>query len=440
MKRPRWSLLILVLAACWTLLPVQAEGETTAQTVYWIPIEQSIEQGLAQFLKRSFAEAEEEGASAIILEMDTLGGEVQAALEIGRLLRQSSIPIVVYIRGEAISAGAYIALNADQIVMEQGSAMGAAEPRTLSGQTADPKTVAFWASNLRAAAEATGRNPEIAAAMADRNVVIKGLNKQGQLVSLSAEQAIQWEMADKIVKDADELLPFLELHNATVKQVELTPSEKLARLITSPYVIPILLLIGIGGLAIELFTPGFGLPGGIGITALGLYFFGHYLAGFAGAETMVLFALGLLFLLIELFVPGFGIFGILGLIALVAAVISAAFDPLYGFTSVLGAALITGIGILIAIKVFGARGKWKRFILENVQKNEAGYVAFQGRKELLGEQGITVTPLRPAGAAQIAGTRYDVVSEGRMIPSGITVQVVRVEGARIVVRQVEDVK
>ena len=81
-----------------------------------------------------------------------------AALEIGKLIRRSSVPVIAYIRGEAISAGAYISLNADRILMAPGSAMGAAEPRTFYGEVADPKTVAFWSSKMRAAAEQGGRN------------------------------------------------------------------------------------------------------------------------------------------------------------------------------------------------------------------------------------------------------------------------------------------
>lgn len=434
MNRTQWFLFFLIVMVFSSFLSVMAEADRE-QVVYWVPIEQSIEQGLAQFLKRSLAEAEEDGAKAIIFEMDTLGGEVQAALEIGQMLRNTTVPTVVYIKGEAISAGAYIALNAQTILMEPGSAIGAAEPRTFSGQTADPKTVAFWSSNMRAAAEATGRNPEVAAGMADRSIVIQGLTKKGQLVSLSAEQAIQWDIADKLVENSEEVLPTLELQDATVKHLDLTLSEKLARWITSPYVIPILLLVGIGGLVIEVFTPGFGAPGGLGLIALGLYFFGHYIAGFAGAETMVLFTIGLLFLAIEFFLPGFGVMGVLGAIAFLAAVISAAFDPMFGFTSVVIAFVITGIGVLTAIKVFGARGRWKKLVLEDVQKNQEGYVAYHVKNELLGKEGVAVTPLRPAGVAQIDGNRHDVISEGRMIPAGATVQVVQVKGVRVVVRE-----
>ena len=255
MKRTRWSLFFLILWVFFGSPSVMAEGDQEP-VVYWVPIEQSIEQGLAQFLKRSLAEAEEDGAKAIIFEMDTLGGEVQAALEIGQMIRNTTVPTVVYIKGEAISAGAYIALNAQTILMEPGSVIGAAEPRTISGQTADPKTVAFWASNLRAAAEATGRNPEVAAAMADRSIVIQGLTKEDQLVSLSAKQAIQWDMADKMVENSEEVLSTLGLQDATIKRMDLTLSEKLARWLTSPYVIPILLLVGIGGLVMNILPQG----------------------------------------------------------------------------------------------------------------------------------------------------------------------------------------
>ena len=145
----------------------------------------------------------------------------------------------------------------------------------------------------------------------------------------------------------------------------------------------------------------------------------------------MLFTIALLFLVIELFSPGFGVMGILGAVSFVAAVISAAFDPVFGLFSVMIAFVITGIGVIIAIKVFGARGRWKKLVLEDVQKNQKGYVANQVKSEL--SRG-SAYPLR-ALIAQIDGKRHDVVSEGRMIPAGTTVQVVQVRGVRVVVRQ-----
>lgn len=406
--------------------------------VYWIPLHQSIEQGLSAYLQRTFAEAEEARADAIIIEMDTLGGEVTAALDIGKLIAHSSVPVTVFIRGEAISAGSYIALNAETILMTASSAIGAAEPRLITGETADPKTVATWASNMRAAAESHGRNPEIAEAMVDRNIEIEGLTTKGELVSLSAKQAVSYGMADKIVKNQQDVLDEIGYPKATVVEMDMTPAEKLARLITSPLVVPILFMIGLIGIAIEIFTPGFGLPGIIGLLAFGLYFFGHYVAGFAGMETIGLFIVGIILMIIELFVPGFGIFGILGLIALISGIVMAAYSTVFSLISLFVAMVVTIIVLVVAVRYLGARGAWRKFVLTDKQDNRAGYVAQSSRKQLQGKKGITMTPLRPAGVVMLDGKRYDVVSEGGFIAANKPVVVIHVEGTRVVVRMTDD--
>ncbi|MBS7531111.1 nodulation protein NfeD [Hazenella sp. IB182353] len=428
--------LILFMLTIWvgSHIPYTFGNTSQNQIVYWIPIEENIEQGLSQYLKRAFAEAEESQADAIILEIDTLGGEVNAALDIGKTISSSSIPVTAYIKKEAISAGAYISLNAKKILMAPGSTLGAAEPRTISGATADPKMVAMWASNMRSVAEANGYNPDIAAGMVDRNLVIDEVKSKGELVSLSAEQAVTYKFADKIVADRTEVLSQLQLQNAEVIEVSLTPSEKFARFITSPYVIPVLFLIGLAGIAVELFTPGFGLPGAVGLSSFGLYFFGHYIAGFAGPEILILFVVGVFLMGIEIIVPGFGIFGLLGFGSLVAGIAFAAFDPFFGLTSFIIALMLTAVGIIIAIKYFGVKGTWNMFILRSEQKNESGYNSSNGKHTLIGKKGVTTTPLRPSGWALIEGERFDVMSEGAFIDQDTPIQVVRVSGASVFVR------
>lgn len=418
--------------------PAASQEESKTGLVYWIPLNQTIEQGLTAYLERTFAEAEEAAADAIVVEMDTLGGEVISALDIGKLINHSSVPVTVYIKGEAISAGSYIALNAETILMAPGSAIGAAEPRLITGETADPKTVAVWVSNMRAAAESGGRDPEIAAAMVDRNIEIEGLKKKGELLSLSARQAVEYGMADKIVENRQDVLDAIQYPKANVVEMSMTPAEKLARFITSPYVVPVLFLVGLIGIAIEIFTPGFGLPGIIGLLAFGLYFFGHYIAGFAGVETLVLFIAGIVLMIIELFVPGFGIFGILGLLSLVAGIVMAAYDAVFSLGAFLIALVVAGIVIVVAARYFGAKGAWRKFVLTDKQENKTGYVAPQSYKNLEGQYGKTITPLRPAGAMLLEGKRYDVVSEGGFIAANQSVVVVHVEGTRVVVRQADD--
>lgn len=433
-KARLWTCLCLVIFSGTVMLgQAQSQGEGKTGLVYWIPLNQTIEQGLTAYLERTFSEAEEAAADAIVVEMDTLGGEVNAALDIGKLIGHSDIPVSMYIKGEAISAGAYIALNADTIFMTPSSAIGAAEPRLITGETADPKTVAFWASNMRAAAEANGRDPDIAEAMVDRNIAIEGLTERGELVSLSANEAVEYGMADNIVQNQQDVLDEIGYPKASVVEMDMTPAERLARILTSPYVVPILFLIGLIGIGIELFTPGFGFPGVLGLLAFGLYFFGHFIAGFAGVETVALLVAGIVLILLELFVPG-GILGVLGFIALMTGIIMAAFDAMFGIVSLMIAMVVSAVILVLSARYFGTRGTWRKLTLTDRQQNEAGYVSSRSYKELEGKRGMSVTPLRPSGIMMLDGKRYDVVSEGAFVAANQPVVVVQVEGSRIVVR------
>src|SRR5690606_29872837 len=110
------------------------------------------------------------------------------------------------------------------------------------------------------------------------------------------------------------------MENVEVIKADMNLSERIAHMVTSPYVAPILLTIGMVGIVTEILTPGFGIPGIIGLLAIGLFFGGNFLAGAAKIWVMGLFVLGLLLLLIEMFIPGFGVFGVTGILSIIASV------------------------------------------------------------------------------------------------------------------------
>lgn len=414
---------------------------TSSQPVYVIPVHHTIESGLQSFLERSFAKAEETGAKLIVLDINTLGGRVDSAEGIGELINGSPVPTVAFIRGKAASAGSYIALNANKIVMQPGSSIGAAAVVDMSGKhVTDSKIVAHWASQMRSAAELNGRNPQIAEGMVDESIVVsmpelKRTKKAGQIISLTAQEALKVGYADHVAEDLSGVLSYMNADGYKVIPVEETFAEKMARVLTNPTVMTLLMLIGFAGIAIELFMPGFGVPGILGVAAFVLYFFGHFVAGFAGVEDIILFVAGIILMLIELVVPGFGIFGIAGIISLVCGIVLAAFDTESALVSLgiaLGVALII---VAVMIKYFKHRGIWNRFILKEEQHNEQGYVSNSPKEHLLHQRGVTVTPLRPSGTAQISGAKVDVVTEGEFIAPNRPIIVILTEGARVVVRE-----
>jgi membrane-bound serine protease (ClpP class) len=414
-------------------------GKTQAETYHkavWIPVEQGVERGLESFLQRAFSDAAKRGADLVILAIDTPGGEIEAADQIGLMVRQAPMHVVAFIQNQAFSAGTYIALNADEIVMTPGSSIGAATPIDLAGNAAGVKIISGWSEKMEAAAKLNNRDPVIARAMVQLDLEVPGLKEKGTVLSLDAEDAKKLGYAEQIVADAAGLYSYLGITEKTVEKIEPTMGERLARFVTSPVVMSTLLLVGLLGIVVEVFAPGFGIAGTVGLCAFALYFIGHYVAGFANWLHIGLFILGILLLILEIFLPGM-IVGAIGFVSLVSGLVMAAYDTKQGIAS-LGIALgITVIVAFLLVKYYGFKGLWSKFILGDVQRNEAGYVAPRDQRELLGQQGIALTPLRPAGVVKINGKRVDAVSAGGYISPGSDIVVVQVEGSRIVVQEQE---
>lgn len=426
------SLLLTAALGWWGEPHAQAEGEGS---VFVVPVVNEIETGLAVSLERAFEQAAVNEAKAVVLDINTLGGRLDAVLEIGETIRASDVPVIAYIRSQAISAGSYIALNADHIAMAPGSTIGAAEARTSDGEQADPKVIAFWRSAMTSAAETHGRDGRIAAGMVDRNLVIPGLKEKGELVSLSAEQAVDHQIADGIYATLDEAIVHYGYQNDLIYTYHPSFSEQVARFLTHPLVIPLLLIFGLLGLTAELLVPGKILPGVIGVACLGLYFFGHMVAGFAGWESVILFIGGIILMIAEIFITGFGIIGALGVLSLGTGVVLASYDTAYGLKVMLLAIILSVIAGVILFKYFGHLGMWNRLILNERQEKTAGYTPNRNLRHMLYQNGKTVTPLRPSGTAVFNGQRFDVVSEGAFLPADTDVQIVLIEGTRIVVRR-----
>ncbi|MFD2672385.1 NfeD family protein [Marinicrinis sediminis] len=435
------------------LLPtsMEAADQTSDRTegnkpklIYMIPVENTIEQGLQSFLERSFKEAKNAGADQIILRVNTFGGRVDSAIEIGQLIRESDIPTLAYVEGKALSAGSYLSLNADQIVMSPGSTIGAAAVVDGAGnRVEDSKVISAWVAFMRAAAEHSGRNPLYAAGMVDDQLVVEvpEIDKtfeKGELIAFSAEQAQQVGFAEAKASTMDQVLDWLQADESQIVELELTFFEQLATWITSPIIATLLLFIGLAGVVMELLIPGFGIPGIAGLLAFGLYFFGNMVAGFAGLEHIVLFAVGVVLLIAEMFIPSFGILGTSGVVSLMTGVVFAAYDTGQAFVSLGIAAVAAVIFLAVMIRIFKHKGIWNRFILRDELQSQNGYVSQMDRKHLLHVEGKALSDLRPSGVAIINGVRTDVVSSGGYIDEGSAIRVIQVEGTRVVVELISD--
>lgn len=420
-----------------SLLGVQLNAKADHPSVYVIPVEKNVEQGLASFLSRSFKEAKESGASHIILDINTPGGAVQSALDIADIIGRADVPVTAYVNKRALSAGAYIALQADEIYMAPGGKMGAAAIIDGKGNAADKKAQSLWHAEMEDAAVKNNRNPKYALAMADPAINAKEAGApKGKLLTLTAEKAKEVGYSEGTVSNLDALYTKLGFDKADVHHAEEGFVGKLGRWLTNPFVVPVLLTLALLGLTIELFSPGLGIPGAVGLTAMLLFFTGHIAAGFAGYDSIFLFCAGFVFILLEIFLPG-GIIGLIGIAGVIASLFLAAGSFTVMAVSLLIAIAVSITAFIILTRVLGKRMKFfKKLILTDSTSTESGYVSNQNRTELLGKVGVTATALRPSGTVIIDDERLDVVSEGSFTEKDRQVKVVKAEGSRIVVREI----
>lgn len=206
--------------------------------------------------------------------------------------------------------------------------------------------------------------------------------------------------------------------------------------LTDPIVVTVLLSIAGIGIVLELFSSKFGVAGFIGVFALILFFYGHFQAGLAGYGALLLFVAGLLLIFLEFFLPG-AISGTLGVAALILSLFLAGEDAIQIGVSILIAIFLSVLVFFMMIKIFDKKlVLFNKMVLFESAKKEDGYVSNINRIDLLGKEGIALTILRPAGTVVINNERVDVVSEGGFIEQNAVVKVIKVEGARIVVREV----
>lgn len=309
-----------------------ASAQDEVERVFVVPIHGTIEPGIGHFLERSLNEAADAGATVVILDLQTPGGRLDTVLEMRDAILDSPVPTVAFVNREAFSAGALITIAANQIWMTPGAVFGAATPVIGgAGETADEKTISAVRSVFRATAEERGRDPVIAEAMVDPAVVVDGLDSATSLLTLSTDQALQWGYADGVAEDLPTLLAALGLADAAITEMKLSPIEILVRWITDPLVASLLITLGLFLIIADAFFAGFGVAAAAGLACLGLFFWGHLLAGFAGWEDLVLIVVGLALIAVEVFViPGFGVAGISGGIALATGLFLAMVDRDFG--------------------------------------------------------------------------------------------------------------
>lgn len=414
-------------------------------SIYRVPIRGTIELGLAPFVERSLEEAQQAGAAAVILELETPGGRVDAAERIANAIGDSGVPVYAFINRHAYSAGALIALATEGIYMRPGSVMGAATPIVGSGEKAPEKIVSAMRSQMRALAEARGLDPRVAEAMVDEDIEIEGVVDAGKLLTLTTLEAVELNFAQE-VEDWDALMEELGYSDAPVRSMGVNWAERIVRFLSSPIVAPFLLSLGFLGLIAEIKSPGLGLAGMAGLLSLSLFFGSHMILGLAGIEDLILFGVGVVLIGVEIFIiPGFGLFGVLGGVAVLSGVFLSLVGEIPTIPDFAQAGAILSTAILIILLTSWAllrhlpqSNRLAQIGVFLVTKGERakGWASATRRPDLVGREGAALTDLRPSGTAIFGEERVDAVSESEWIEEGTEIRVVSSEGYRVVVRAI----
>jgi len=439
-----------------------ARPPATPGPVYVLPIQKEIQKGLVYIVRRGVKDAMENNASALVLDMDTPGGEGEAMKEIMAIVAKfkPADRTFTYVNKEAFSAGAFISAATRHIWMAPGAIIGAASPVTLGQEgpkELPAKFVSGFAAVIRAAAEQNGHNPAVFDAMVNKQNGLKidgrEIVAKGDILTLTTQEATQLVgrppkplLADGV---ADTLESLIEKHvqaGAQIVRVEPTGFEEIGRFIVS--ISPLLMAAAFLFGYIEFKTPGMGIFGILAAVCGLIFFFGHYIAGLSGYENLLLIGLGVGLIAAELFVfPGTFLPGLLGLGLLLFGILNTMVDrypsdpvlptlPQLHFPALnFALGLFGGIAsILVAARFLPRTALFRPFELATTSPR---FQPIAEEPAPHGSCGQTLTDLRPSGRASFGGHVYDVLADGDFISAGTPVKAIGRAGTTTLVRRLD---
>jgi membrane-bound serine protease (ClpP class) len=453
-----------------------------------VPLSGMIDGGLHDSLERRVDIAKENGSDLIIFEIDTYGGRLEPAFEISEYISNIKYAkTIAFIPTKAISAGALIAISCNEIYMAPQAELGDCEPIVPSSEggykTVGEKIQTVLRTKFRKFAEKNGYPVLLSEAMVTKEIEVyyittedrpegyyissRGLKEmaeeekkeikskkliieEGQLLTMHAKEAHEYQFAKAIVEDRDSLLKLLNIDKVAITSLETNWSEGMVRFLES--IAPVLLGIGLVALWMEFKAPGFGLPGIVGLLCLATVFLSKHLVGLAEAPEIIIFFIGIALLAVEMLViPGFGIAGISGIIMIVAGLILSFQDFTIPRTpydvdtfiknifTIMCSLLGSGIAIFLLIKYMPGMPIFNRLVLTASETAQGGYVIPSqpaGGDDLTGRKGQAVTILHPTGKIEVDNRTLDVVTDGEYIEKGQAVEIIEIRGNRIVVKAV----
>jgi len=470
---------------CLSLLPGgTAWAGTDSVHVYVIPVNGDVEPAMAAYIERAVLEVGTDTEAIIVLEIDTFGGRVDSALKIVDTMTGIKGPrTIAYVKNKAISAGALIALSANDLVMQPSTTIGDCAPISFTQEGPAMLGEKFQSplrAKFRTLARRNGYPVALAESMVSAHLEIHEVKMADRTLYLNVtdlegmtEEEQKKIISQKVVVAEDELLTMddtearhlgfskmtaasipdmldrLDIKDYRITRLEPSWSETLGRFLTS--IAPILMMIGMAALYAEYKAPGFGLPGLVGIICLGLVFGNQYIVGLADYTELILILLGLVLLGFEVFViPGFGIAGVAGFTCIGLGMILSFQDFVLpdpnlpwqqdilidNLTKVLGSFVVAFVSSLVFLSYFFPRlGKLVKGPYLDTTLAESHADSHEAWEVKVGELGTAATFLRPAGKARFGERDIDVVTEGDFIEKGAKVKILDIKGNRVVVTE-----
>lgn len=423
--------------------------------VYYYKIDDNISKPALRLTEKAVKEAEEGKYDYLFLELNTFGGELDAADKIRTLLLNTKVPSIVYINNNAASAGALISIACDSIYMMPGASIGAASVVNQEGEIMPDKYQSYMRSLMRTTAEHNGRNPNIAQAMVDPDVKIPGISDSGKVLTFTSEEAQRNGFCEGIASSREEVLEQAGIPQPEIHEQELSTIDKIINFLVNPVVSGILIMCIVGGLYFELQAPGIGLPSVIAIAAALLFFAPHYLEGLAAHWEILIFLAGLILLMLEFFVvPGFGVTGVSGIVLIIASlVLTLVFNVGFKFNfnpEFNASAYVSKMTILVLVsslagffislwlgkKLILAETRFGSLALRTGLESDKGFTSQDMRNEqYVGKEGVAQTILRPSGKINIDGDILDATAEHGYIEAGEKVKVCKFENAQLFVKK-----
>ena len=438
MKMKRTILLIVSI-----LLTLSMSATDSLTVFYRIRLDQDIDQSAQRLVTLGLEKAKEAEADYVLLDLNTYGGALNAADSIRSAILRYDAPVIAYVNMQAASAGALISISCDSIYMKTGSSIGAATVVDQTGKVMPDKYQSFMRGMMRSTAQAKGRDPHVAESMTDT----------AKVLSMTPTEAIEAGYCEGICESEHEVAQKVVGDNGfIIKNMEddMTFLDKVIQLLLHPLLQSIFMMMIIGGIFVEIRTPGIGLPLLTAVVGALLYFAPAYLAHLVSYWEILLFVAGLILIGIEIFVlPGFGVCGISGILAVVTSLTLAMIDnaELFHWDGTLNLEpVLMPLGIVIisaSTAIFGSVWLVKKLFttrsfdhiaLRQELRSEEGFTGVVSCLDrLVGQQLTVFTDMRPSGKVITADGKIveATLKYGGFASKGELVKVLNAEQGRL---------